>query len=125
VEFLNDQGVPDAEEQERVTQGWNEKLADEPLSINPNATVPDDLLNRHMAADPRFKKTWLRQREDLKDQSQSGYDMALANFGREAGLSEQQAVDLMIHHRRIHGKTTTNATRLLPPTFVRFHGTLV
>jgi len=99
VEFLNDQGVPDAEEQERVTQGWNEKLADEPLSINPNATVPDDLLNRHMAADPRFKKTWLRQREDLKDQSQSGYDMALANFGREAGLSEQQAVDPAILRR--------------------------
>jgi hypothetical protein len=104
VEFLEAHGVPNAEEQERVTQGWKEKVADKPLSVNPNATVPEDLLNRHLAADPRFKKTWLRQREDLKDQSQSGYDLALANFGLEAGLSEQQAIDLMIHHRRIHGQ---------------------
>jgi hypothetical protein len=104
AEFLDDNSVPDAEEQERTSQAWKEQFADKPLSINPNATVPDDLLNRHMAADPRFKKTWQRQREDLKDQSQSGYDMALANYGLEAGLSEQQVVDLMIHHRRIHGK---------------------
>jgi len=104
VEFLEAHGVPNAEEQERVTQGWKEKVADKPLSVNPNATVAEDLLNRHLAADPRFKKTWLRQREDLKDQSQSGYDLALANFGLEAGLSDQQVIDLMIHHRRIHGK---------------------
>jgi hypothetical protein len=57
-----------------------------------------------MAVNPRFKKTWLLQREDLKDQSPSGYDLALANFGLEAGLSDQQVIDLMIHHRRIHGK---------------------
>jgi hypothetical protein len=104
AEFLDDNSVPEAEEQERTSQAWKEQFADRPLSINPNATVPDDLLNRHMAADPRFKKTWQRQREDLKDQSQSGYDMALANYAIEAGLSEQQLVDLMIHHRRIHGK---------------------
>jgi hypothetical protein len=104
VEFLEAHGVPNAEEQERVTQGWKEKVADKPLSVNPNATVPEDLLNRHMAVNPRFKKTWLLQREDLKDQSPSGYDLALANFGLEAGLSDQQVIDLMIHHRRIHGK---------------------
>jgi len=103
VEFLEDQGVPHAEEQEHVTPGWKQ-VADSPLSINPNATVPDDLLNRLMARDPGFKKTWLRQREDLKDQSQSGYDLALANFGLATGLSEQQVIDLMIHHRRNHGK---------------------
>jgi hypothetical protein len=101
---LEDQRVPDAEEQERVTQAWKEKFADKPLSVDPSATVPDDLLNRHMAADPRFKNTWLRQREDLKDQSPSGYDLALANFGLEVGLSEQQVVDLIVHHRRIHGQ---------------------
>jgi hypothetical protein len=104
AEFLEAHSVPDTEEQERVTQGWKEKVADKPLSVNPDATVPENLLNRHLAADPRFKKTWLCQRDDLKDQSQSGYDLALANFGIETGLSEQQVVDLMIHHRRIHGK---------------------
>jgi hypothetical protein len=91
------------EEQDRTSRAWKEESADKPLSINPNAAVPDDLLNRYMA-DPRFKKTWLRQREDLKDQSQSGYDLALANFGLDARLSEQQVIDMMIHHRRVHGK---------------------
>ena len=103
VECLELQGIPKAEEQERTSRAWKEVSAEKPLSINPNATVPDDLLNRYMA-DPRFKKTWLRQREDLKDQSQSGYDLALANFGLDSHLSEQQVVDLMIHHRRIHGR---------------------
>lgn len=104
AEFLEDQGIPDAEEQDRTAQAWKEKFADKPLAIDPSATVPEDLLGRYMETDPRFKKTWLRQREDLKDQSQSGYDLALANFGFEAGLSEQQVVELIIHHRRIHGQ---------------------
>lgn len=52
-----------------------------------------------MRIDMRFKNTWLRQRHDLRDQSQSGYDLALADFGVTAGLSEQQIVDLIVHHR--------------------------
>jgi hypothetical protein len=104
VEFLDDQKTPDAEEQERAKQTWTEKFADKPLTIDPSASVPEDLLERYMAASPRFRNTWRRCRDDLKDQSQSGYDLALANYGFEAGLSEQQIVDLMIHHRRIHSQ---------------------
>lgn len=66
--------------------------------------MPEDLLNSYLAGNLRFKKTWLRQREDLKDQSQSGHDLAIANFGVEAGLSEQQVIDLIIQNRRIHGQ---------------------
>jgi hypothetical protein len=104
AEYLEEQGIPDAEAQEQAAQAWKEKFVDKPLAIDPSATVPRDLLDHYLTTDPRFKKTWLRQREDLKDQSQSGYDLALANFGSEAGLSEQQVVDLMIHHRRIHSQ---------------------
>jgi len=50
----------------------------------------------------RFKNTWLRQRHDLKDQSQSGYDMALAMFGAEYSLAEQAIVDLIVTHRTLH-----------------------
>ena len=39
-----------------------------------------------------------------EDQSQSGYDLALANFGVDAGLKPQQIVDLIVHHRRIHAQ---------------------
>lgn len=55
-----------------------------------------------IAGDPRFRNTWFRQRHDLNDQSQSGYDLALACFGIDAGLSEQQIVDLITHHRALH-----------------------
>jgi hypothetical protein len=102
--YFDEQGVPDAEEQERAAQAWKDRFADKSLAIDPSATIPEDLLARYMAASPRFQNTWHRRRDDLKDQSQSGYDLALANYGFEAGLSEQQIVDLMIHHRRIHSQ---------------------
>ena len=91
-------------EQERTAKAWTSEVTSNGLTANPNAAIPEDLLNRYVAADPRFKSTWLRQRSDLQDQSQSGYDMALANFGFEVGFTEQQVIDLIIHHRRIHGQ---------------------
>jgi hypothetical protein len=51
----------------------------------------------------RFKNTWFRQRHDLKDQSNSGYDMALIHFGLDASLPEQLIVDLIVHHRAQNG----------------------
>lgn len=102
AEYLDEQGVPDEEARAGNAQTWRERLADKALVIDPSAVAPEDLLARYIAADPRFRQTWLRQREDLKDESQSGYDMALANFGAQMGLSEQQTLDLLIHHRRIH-----------------------
>ena len=57
-----------------------------------------------MREDMRFRNTWLRQRHDLKDQSGSGYDLALACFGMDTGLSEQQVMNLIIHHRAHHGQ---------------------
>jgi hypothetical protein len=71
--------------------------------------IPEDLLKMWM--DPevvgaqmamKFKNTWSCQRHDLKDQTGSGYDLALANFGVGLGLSEQQIVDMIVHHRAIH-----------------------
>jgi hypothetical protein len=72
--------------------------------INPAARIPQETLDGWMAQDMRFRNTWLRQRHDLKDQSQSGYDLALADFGVEAGLSEQQIVDLIVHHRSLYAQ---------------------
>ena len=74
------------------------------LRINLNAAIPENLLNEWLARDSRFRATWRRQRHDLRDQSQSGYDLALADFGARAGLTDQQIVDLIIHHRRLHAQ---------------------
>ena len=100
AEFLDDSAIPDPEAQEKSTREWAERFADKPpLVININARIPQEMLDGWMAADMRFKNTWHRQRHDLKDQSQSGYDLALADFGVDAGLPEQRIVDLIIHHR--------------------------
>lgn len=108
AEFLDDAAIPCPVAQQQAEREWAARLEDTPLAIDFNASVPDDLLKRYMAADMRFKNTWLRQRHDLKDQSQSGYDLALADFGADAELSDQQIVNLIIHHRRMHGQQQRN-----------------
>jgi hypothetical protein len=104
AEFLDEAGVADPETGNTIARDWGENLRDKPLTVDPKARIPQEILDGWMAFDMRFKNTWLRQRHDLQDQSQSGYDLALAHFGLEAGLSEQQIVDLIVHHRAIHSQ---------------------
>jgi hypothetical protein len=104
-DYLDDVAVPDPEAEEKATREWAERFADKPLVINIDARIPQELLDGWLARDLRFKNTWLRQRHDLKDQSQSGYDMALAAFGAQAGLTEQQIVDLIVHHRSLYARS--------------------
>ena len=77
-------------------------IRDTPLAINLSARIGQDQLNEWLDTDSRFKQTWFRQREDLPDQSQSGYDLALVHFGFAAELREQEIVDLIVHHRALH-----------------------
>ncbi len=103
-EALDEAAVPDPETEERAAREWAERFQDKPLVIDPAARIPQEMLDGWMAQDMRFRNTWLRQRHDLKDQSQSGYDLALADFGVEAGLTEQQIVDLIVHHRSLYAQ---------------------
>lgn len=103
-EYLDEAAIPDPEAEERAAREWSERFQDKPLVLNFSARIPEETLKGWMEIDLRFRNTWLRQRHDLKDQSQSGYDLALACFGTEAGLSEQQIVDLIIHHRALHNQ---------------------
>ena len=110
-EYVDDAGIPNEEAQQRAAHAWAERFRDTPLVINDTARIPQELLDVWM--DPknsdeqiasRFRNTWERRRHDLKDPSQSGYDLALADFGVMAGLAEQQMVDLIVHHRSMHGQ---------------------
>jgi hypothetical protein len=103
-EYLDDAAIPDPEAEEKATREWAERFADKALVIDINACIPQEMLDGWMARDLRFKNTWLRQRHDLKDQSQSGYDMALAAFGAQAGLTEQQIVNLIVHNRSLYAR---------------------
>jgi hypothetical protein len=101
-EYLDDLSIPDPEAERSAAKDWGERFADKPIAINLSARIPQDMIDRWCEADSRFKSTWFRQRPDLNDQSQSGYDMALACFGVAQHLDEQQIVDLIIHHRSVH-----------------------
>ncbi len=82
-QYLDDTGVPGEDESgEKRSNGSGQH----DLTISLDAAISQDVLDRWVAADLRFKETWQRQRRDLKDCSQSGYDLALANFGVDAGL---------------------------------------
>lgn len=102
LEYLDDMNVPDQYGENNAGREWAQHFQNKPIAINLAARIPDDLLSRWLEKDTRFKSTWFRQRSDLSDQSQSGYDLALANFGLSSGLAEQQIVDLIIHHRAMH-----------------------
>jgi len=119
VEYLDGLRIPDPASEERARREWAGRLEDSPIAIDLNAAIPDDLLERYMASDMRFKNTWLRQRHDLKDQTQSGYDLALADFGVDAGLADQQIVDLIIHHRRLHGERPRRSADYFERTLAR------
>jgi hypothetical protein len=103
-EYLDAAAIPDPAAEEKATREWTERFADKPLVINLAARIPQEMIDGWMARDLRFRNTWLRQRPDLNDQSQTAYDMALANFGYHAGLTEQQVVDLIVHNRSLYAK---------------------
>jgi hypothetical protein len=102
ADFLDDLSIPDPEAEQSAAKDWKERFNDKPIAINLSVRIPQEMLDRWCKADSRFKNTWFRQRSDLKDPSQSGYDMALACFGVAQKLEEQQIVDLIIHHRFQH-----------------------
>ncbi len=121
-EILDEAAVPDPETEERAAREWAERFQDKPLVIDPAARVPQEMLDGWMVQDMRFRNTWLRQRHDLKDQSQSGYDLALADFGVEAGLTEQQIVDLIVHHRNLYAQKQRTRIDYFQRTIAKAYG---
>jgi hypothetical protein len=120
-EALDEAAIPDPETEERAAREWAERFEDKPLIIDPTVRIPQEMLDGWMAQDMRFRNTWLRQRHDLKDQSQSGYDLALADFGAEAGLSEQQIVDLIVHHRSLYAQKQRTRVDYFQRTIAKAH----
>jgi hypothetical protein len=101
-EFLEVHGIPGSERIPKLAQELTE--LDRNIVVNVNAEIPEEQIQRWTEADLRFRNTWFRQRHDLKDQSQSGYDLALADFGVDVELTPQQITDLIVHHRRLHNQ---------------------
>lgn len=62
--------------------------------------------------EPRFEATWLHKRPDLKDGSESSYDLAVANYAAQAEWTDQEIADLIIARRRNCKADVTKALRL-------------
>lgn len=79
--------------------------------LRPDAEPPPHLLQALLEVDPKFKATWELNRPDLKDQSQSSFDLSLATQAALAGWSPQETADLIIAFRRKTGDQPEKALR--------------
>lgn len=84
------------------------KLTDADLSalelrLTPDAEPPFEKLRALMDIEAKFKATWERRRSDLKDQSKSGYDMAIAQQLAIWGWDAEEIAAALIAWRRQHG----------------------
>lgn len=52
----------------------------------------------------KFKRSWARERDDLKDQSMSGYDFSIAGLAIGDGWSDQEITDLLVAFACLHGQ---------------------
>jgi len=82
-----------------------------PLVLRPDAEPPAVKLLETASQSPLFWATWKRDRPDLADQSQSGYDLSLATIAVLSGWSDQEVADLIIAARRHHGQKPEKALR--------------
>lgn len=63
------------------------------------------------ANDELYRRTWDRDRPDLKDQSPNAYDMALANICARAELDFEDIGAILYERRRRHGEDPEKALR--------------
>jgi hypothetical protein len=81
-----------------------------PVQIRPGAPLPQEVTIL-LENDALFKKTWERKRPNLKDQSGSGYDLALANILVAGGFTDQQIADVILAWRKHHNENVAKAMR--------------
>jgi hypothetical protein len=80
--------------------------ADIPIAfrLRGDAEPPQGKFKALLKANPKFRASWHRKRDDLDDQSASGYDLSLASMAFIDGWSDQEVVNLLIAWRRKHGE---------------------
>jgi hypothetical protein len=66
-----------------------------------NLPPPLEKLQIILVNDENFNKTWYHKRR-MQDQSQSAYDMSLANIAFEAGWTDQEIVSLLVCNRQLY-----------------------
>ncbi len=83
----------------------------ENLVLRADAEPPAAKMAEAIAACPKFRQTWNHERTDLADQSQSGYDLALASIAARLDWTDQETADLLIAARRRTGASPEKSLR--------------
>lgn len=73
------------------------------LELDPQAEPPAKKWSALMQIEPKVVESFNHNREDIQDQSPSGYDMSLANYCVQADWTDQEITNLLIAHRRHNG----------------------
>jgi hypothetical protein len=81
------------------------------LALRVDAEPPADKFVALHTACRTFAQAWNRQRADLDDQSQSAYDLSLADIAALNGWHDQEIANLLIASRRKHGDRPDKALR--------------
>lgn len=81
------------------------------VSLRPDASPDQAMIDALCEVDRKFKLTWERKRNDLKDNSASGYDLSLTNILVTAGWNDQQIADAIMAWRRRHSMNPEKARR--------------
>jgi hypothetical protein len=89
-------GKPATPVQTKEVEQW-------PVQVEDGREWPVGKVAAFQTADDKFALTWGRKRSDFKDQSQSSYDLSLANQMVAAGWVDQEIVDTLIQHRKMGG----------------------
>jgi hypothetical protein len=69
--------------------------------LDHNANPHKEMFELTMELDPLFRRSWNHRRSDLRDRSQSGYDMSLAARAVSLGWPDQLVIDLIVCNRRL------------------------
>jgi hypothetical protein len=72
-------------------------------TVNTGSPFPTAKFRSLLARSERFNDSWAHQRPDLKDQSLSGYDMALVRLAAAAGWTDDDLSALIREHRLAQG----------------------
>ena len=82
-----------------------------PILLHAGAEPPAGKLVDAVSQSPLFLQSWNRQRTDLPDQSQSGYDLSLATLAALRGWDDQEIANLIIAVRRCHQQNPAKSLR--------------
>ncbi|MGB2855121.1 MAG: AAA family ATPase, partial [Dehalococcoidia bacterium] len=93
---------PDPGQASNIGNADIKTLADS-LTLRSDAEPPTNKLEALKFNNDLFRLSWEQNREDLTDQSPSGYNQSLASLAAKAKWTDQEIADLLIAWRRGHG----------------------